>query len=115
MALTRSAIKRHKKQGGPEMSGDRHESRHALQHVRKVTHWRELHDPATGRLLACRPAGSPAGSFPHTPWWHCVLHDPYERINFWSHAVPGTLLLALAAPRWPSLAAAPRSPTCVPR
>jgi hypothetical protein len=26
-----------------------------------------------------------------------VLHDPYERINFWSHAVPGTLLLALAA------------------
>ena len=45
----------------------------------------------------CRAAGSPAGSFPHTPWWHCVLHDPYERINVWSHAVPGLVLLVLAA------------------
>ncbi|KAL4452780.1 hypothetical protein ABPG75_008442 [Micractinium tetrahymenae] len=65
--------------------------------IKKVQHWRELHDPATGRLIACRPAGAPAGAFPHTPWWHCVFHDPYERINFWSHAVPGVALLALAA------------------
>lgn len=34
----------------------------------QAQHWRELHDAATGRLIACRPAGSPAGSFPHTPW-----------------------------------------------
>jgi hypothetical protein len=24
-----------------------------------------------------------------------VFHDPYERINFWSHAVPGALLALL--------------------
>lgn len=32
-----------------------------------------------------------------TPYWHCILHDPYERTNFWSHFVPGVLLLLMAA------------------
>lgn len=45
--------------------------------------------------LRFRPAGAPAGAWHHTPWWHCVLYDPFERINFHSHAVPGMLLLAL--------------------
>jgi hypothetical protein len=45
--------------------------------------------------LRFRPAGAPAGAWHHTPWWHCVFYDPYERINFHSHAVPGMLLLAL--------------------
>ncbi|PSC74139.1 adiponectin receptor 1b [Micractinium conductrix] len=90
MALTRSAIKRHKQGDGAD-AYHRHQHPHA-----SVSHWRDLHDPATGRLKACRPPGAPAGTFPHTPWWHCVCHDPYERINFWSHAVPGVALLALA-------------------
>ena len=38
--------------------------------VDKVLHWRDLLDPATGRLTACRPPGAPAGAFPHTPFWH---------------------------------------------
>ncbi|KAF8065666.1 NAA20 [Scenedesmus sp. PABB004] len=42
-----------------------------------------------------RPPGAPAGTWHHTPWWHCVWHDPYERINFWSHALPGAVLLLL--------------------
>ena len=25
----------------------------------------------------------------------CIFHDRYERINFWSHAVPGVLFLVL--------------------
>eukprot|EP00879_Flechtneria_rotunda_P024922 GHRR01026449.1.p1 GENE.GHRR01026449.1~~GHRR01026449.1.p1 ORF type:complete len:228 (+),score=48.55 GHRR01026449.1:807-1490(+) len=41
-------------------------------------------------LKRFRPPGAPAGSWHHTPWWHCVFHDPYERINFWSHFIPGT-------------------------
>ncbi|KAL4855410.1 hypothetical protein ACK3TF_003957 [Chlorella vulgaris] len=96
MALTRSAIKRQKQHGGGSAGGNDHHQ--AVERQRsKAAHWRELHDPATGRLLECRQAGSPAGSFPHTPWWHCMFHDPYERINFWSHALPGTFLLLLAA------------------
>lgn len=46
-----------------------------------------------------RPAGLPACGvapvFPRMPWWHNVLCDPYERINFFSHAVPGAVLLCL--------------------
>ncbi|KAK9809407.1 hypothetical protein WJX73_003131 [Symbiochloris irregularis] len=45
--------------------------------------------------LKFRPAGSPAGTWQHTPWWHCVLLDPYERINVWSHAAPGILFVIL--------------------
>lgn len=61
------------------------------------SHWKEIHDPHTGRLIRCRPAGAPAGSWPHTPWWHTVLgHDAYEGINFWSHAIPAALLLCVA-------------------
>ncbi|KAI8469081.1 MAG: hypothetical protein J3K34DRAFT_290332 [Monoraphidium minutum] len=44
-----------------------------------------------------RPHGAPAGVWPHQHWSHCVFHDPYERVNFWSHAVPGAALLAGAA------------------
>lgn len=65
----------------------------------KVRHWKDIYSHSAGRLIACRPPGAPAGHWPHTPWWHCVLHDPYERVNFWSHAVPGVafLLLGLSA------------------
>ncbi len=42
-----------------------------------------------------RPVGSPAGTFHHTPWWVCVFHDPYERINFWSHFLPGVAFLII--------------------
>lgn len=94
MAVTRSAIKRQKQHadGGGRASHPHHTQLDAV-----AAHWRELHDPATGRLCACRPPGSPAGTWLHTPWWHCVLHDPYERINFWTHFAPGVLLLLLAA------------------
>lgn len=73
------------------------EKHHPAAHHPAPAHWREVHDTATGRLLRCRPAGAPAGAWPHTPWWHCVLHDPYERINFWSHAVPAVAFCAVAA------------------
>jgi len=62
----------------------------------KFSHWAEIYDRQSGRLLICRPVGSVAGSFPHTPWWHCVFHDPYERINFWSHAIPGAAFVMIA-------------------
>lgn len=42
-----------------------------------------------------RPPGAPAGAWPHLPWHASVLHDPYERINFWSHFVPGLVFLML--------------------
>lgn len=45
--------------------------------------------------LTFRQPGSPAGSFPHTPWWHCVFYDEYERINVWSHTIPGVAFLIL--------------------
>ncbi|KAG1656019.1 hypothetical protein FOA52_005647 [Chlamydomonas sp. UWO 241] len=45
--------------------------------------------------LVLRPQGSIAGSWHHTPWWVCVLHDPYERVNFWSHFLPGCVLVVL--------------------
>ncbi|KAJ9514681.1 hypothetical protein QJQ45_028442 [Haematococcus lacustris] len=69
-----------------------------------------------------RPAGSPAGTWPHTPWHVCefpigprctfemllifrksasgVFHDPYERINFWSHFVPGVVLICIGIAAW---------------
>lgn len=50
---------------------------------------------ADGWPLTFRPAGSPAGTWPHTPWWHSVLCDPYERINVWSHALPAILFWVL--------------------
>jgi hypothetical protein len=42
-----------------------------------------------------RPPGSVAGTWHHTPWWVCVIHDPYERINFWSHFLPGVAFAIL--------------------
>ncbi|KAK9807694.1 hypothetical protein WJX72_006304 [[Myrmecia] bisecta] len=57
----------------------------------------ELHVVADSRCTprSFRAAGSPAGTFPHQPWWHCTFHDPYERVNVWSHGVPGLLFLVL--------------------
>jgi hypothetical protein len=102
MALTRSAIKRHK-QGGGRMSEDGHQQgmKEHRRHVKvpppplaaaaactghhavpcvgsapciscwqglashfmhlQAAHWRDLHDPATGRLLACRYGGGGGG------------------------------------------------------
>uniref|UniRef100_A0A383V9U8 Uncharacterized protein n=1 Tax=Tetradesmus obliquus TaxID=3088 RepID=A0A383V9U8_TETOB len=45
------------------------------------------------QTLKFRPAGAPAGAWPRTHWKVCVFHDPYERINFWSHFLPGVALL----------------------
>lgn len=41
----------------------------------------------------CRRPGSPAGSFIKTPWWHHCFHDSYERVNFWSHIIPGVIFI----------------------
>lgn len=38
---------------------------------RKLQHWRDLLDKETGRIQ-CRPKGSPAGTWPPTPIWHCA-------------------------------------------
>ena len=102
MALTRSAIKRHKQGDGAD-AYHRHQHPHASVRPRRrhrgqpsmllpllasnkpcpsswqVSHWRDLHDPATGRLKACRPPGAPAGTFPHTPWWHCESRGCWNR------------------------------------
>ncbi|KAK9841749.1 hypothetical protein WJX81_000681 [Elliptochloris bilobata] len=45
--------------------------------------------------LVFRPQGARCGAWHHTPWWHCVLHDPYERINVWSHFLPGAAFFFL--------------------
>ncbi len=50
---------------------------------------------ASGRPLKFRPAGAPAGSWPHTPWHVCTLYDPYERINVWSHGLPALAFITL--------------------
>lgn len=42
-----------------------------------------------------RPAGSAAGTWPHTPWFVCTFYDPYERINVWSHGLPGIGFIVL--------------------
>lgn len=51
--------------------------------------------PYVRSALTFREPGSPAGSFPHTPWWHCCFYDEYERVNIWSHTIPGLAFLAL--------------------
>ncbi|KAF5835504.1 hypothetical protein DUNSADRAFT_7288 [Dunaliella salina] len=49
----------------------------------------------SGLPLTFRKPGAPAGSHPGQPWHVCVFHDPYERINFWSHFVPGVCFVVL--------------------
>lgn len=41
-----------------------------------------------------RPAGSPAGSFPHTPWWHCERRRRRRCRRFCSHRPHGVLSAA---------------------
>lgn len=50
------------------------------------------------QMYTFRPSGSPAGTHPAVPWWVSAMYDPYEKINVWSHLVPGMLfpLIALA-------------------
>ena len=37
--------------------------------------------PVRSEQLTFREPGSPAGSFPHTPWWHCKRLNPARFVS----------------------------------
>ena len=39
---------------------------------------------ADGWPLTFRPAGSPAGTWPHTPWWHSTSHHVLKLLIIYS-------------------------------